>query len=66
MYIGFTGINGLGKSTHAFLLHKWLTWQGKISTLKEEKWEFVINISALIAKNQKWVREVLADHFFRG
>jgi len=49
-YIGFTGIDGAGKSTQAALLNKWLKTRGLHTLIYEERRNFVAEIADLIAK----------------
>jgi len=50
VYIGFTGIDGAGKSTQAALLCGWLTQRRIPNILREEKRDFVSEISSAIAR----------------
>lgn len=50
MHIGFTGIDGTGKSTQAALLCGWLTQKGIPNILRERKRGFVSEMASAIAR----------------
>ena len=50
IFIGFTGIDGVGKSTQADLLCGWLTRNGIPNILYEKKRSFVAEMSLVVAK----------------
>lgn len=50
LHIGFTGIDGAGKSTQAMLLCGWLNEKGIPNILREGKRDFVAEISSAVAR----------------
>jgi len=66
MYIGFTGIDGAGKSTQAALLCGWLNQKGLHTILREENRSFVSEVTSVIAKNHgiKSGREYLDEEHY--
>jgi len=66
MYIGFTGIDGAGKSTQAALLCGWLSQKGLYAILREEKRNFVAEVATAIAKTHgiESNREYLGEEYY--
>jgi dTMP kinase len=66
LHIGFTGIDGAGKSTQAMLLCGWLSKNGIPNILREEKRDFVSEISSAIARihGMKNGREYLGEEYY--
>jgi len=52
LHIGFTGIDGTGKSTQAALLCGWLSEQGIHCILREGKRDFVSEMSSTLAREK--------------
>lgn len=65
-WIGFTGIDGAGKSTQATLLCGWLTQRGIPNILREAKQDFVAEISSAIARKHSLEsgREYLGEDYY--
>jgi len=66
MYIGFSGIDGAGKSTQAALLCGWLNQKGLHAILREEKRDFVSEVASAIAKDHgiESGREYLGEEYY--
>lgn len=66
MYIGFTGIDGAGKSTQATLLCGWLTKKGIPNILREVKQDLVAEVSSAIARKHglKSGRQYLGEDYY--
>jgi len=66
LHIGFTGVDGAGKSTQAALLCGWLSKNGIPNILREEKRDFVSEISSSIARTHgiESGREYLGEEYY--
>lgn len=66
LHIGFTGIDGAGKSTQAALLCGWLSKNKIPNILREEKRDFVSEISSAIARTHgiKSGREYFGEEYY--
>lgn len=66
LHIGFSGIDGAGKSTQAALLYGWLSNQGIHCILREGKRDFVSEISSILAKKYEISsgREYLGEDYY--